>query len=479
MAKEIISTSDQLMLDEITMDHQQVSSLELMERASRLLFQKIDLKNVSSAIVIIGPGNNGGDGLVIARFLTEQNLDVKVVYVISPLDGKKEQMVNFERLPPSVETISYEENVIQKLKADLVIDALFGVGLNRRIQGKFANLIEEVNRKELKVISIDIPSGLMGDKEEISQPIIKAAETLSIHSPKKSLLSVNAAEFVGKLETVDIGLNGHVFGTKEYWVNKEDVIKIFRKRSLTAHKHQLGNALFVAGETKMMGASLLASKACMKSGCGLLNVFSDDFSAFNLYLPEAMQVNVIDVSSTAIGIGPGLGKTKEAREKLEAVINSNKKLVLDADAINLLQESDIKELKNRTVLTPHRGEFKRLIGTSVNSDFELWKLQQEFSEKHKVTILLKGITTTISDETGNLYYLRFGHECLATAGSGDVLKGIILSLLAQGYTCKESAILGSYLHGTSAQYALQQESTESVLASNLIQNIGKAFKTLY
>lgn len=479
MAKEIITTSEQLKLDKITIRDQNISSLDLMERASELLFQRIDLENVNNVIVIIGPGNNGGDGLVIARLLAENKLDISVVYVNSPLDGSEEQKVNFKRLPKNVNTIPYKEGVIEHLKADLVIDALFGVGLNRPLQGQYANLVEEVNNRKLKVISIDIPSGLMGDKEEFSQPIIKATKTLAIHSPKKSLLDVKAAEFIGKLIIVDIGLSPFSINAKEFWVNKEDVKAIFRKRPLAVHKHLLGSAFFVAGDSKMLGASLLASKACLKSGCGLLHVLTEDFTAFNQYLPEAMQASDMNVKANALAIGPGLGKSESAKEKLQSVINSDCNLVLDADAINLIEKSDLELLKNRTVLTPHRGEFRHLVGTNKNSDFELWKIQSEFSKKHKVTILLKGITTTISDETGNLYYLRFGHECLATAGSGDVLTGIVLSLLAQGYNCRESAILGCYLHGTSAHFALENESTESVIASDLIKNLGKTFKTLY
>ncbi|HBJ76699.1 MAG TPA: bifunctional ADP-dependent NAD(P)H-hydrate dehydratase/NAD(P)H-hydrate epimerase, partial [Porphyromonadaceae bacterium] len=481
-----------------------ISSMDLMERVATRLADEITSRwgNEFHFIIFAGPGNNGGDALALARILHVNGYVVEV-YLFNPLEhlsedceNKKRRLLNFPEIP-FVE-ISRDFDLPVLVKDDVVIDGLFGTGLNKPLAGGYASLVQYINESNVEVVSIDIPSGLMADDntKNITKNIIHASLTLTLQFPKLSFFFAENEQFLGEWKVVDIGLHPQALSstpTPYDYQTLEDMKGLLRKRGKFVHKGSCGHALMIAGSRDMTGAAVLSTMSCLRSGAGLVTLHSGErvCGVIQNVFPEAIVdrdenedffTNIQNISRyNAIGIGPGLGQEKETLEGLKFVINTAKvPLVLDADVLNILsKEKDLLiSLPENTILTPHPKEFDRLVGVVSTSGYERFCRAQDFAKEYKVIVALKGASSSILFPNGDCFFNSTGNAGMASAGMGDVLTGIITSFLAQGYSSQKAVRLGVFLHGLAGDIALEKESEESLLASDLIHCIGEVFKKI-
>lgn len=500
---KIFPTNKVKELDQYTIEHEPINSIDLVERAATMFVHEFCRRYSKQTRIVIfaGQGNNGADALAISRLLNEESYKVET-YLFNPTEHlsleceqNKQRLYEMEHVEFTEVTQSFEPPVLGY--RDVVIDGLFGSGLNRPLTGGFAGLVNYINQSEAEVVSIDIPSGLFGEDNRTNDPeaIIKANLTLTFGFPKLAFLFAENDEYVGEWKVLDIGIHPDaVYKTPSPYtfVTEDDISASLIPRERFAHKGTFGHALLIAGSRGKMGAALLAAKACLRSGAGLLTVHipTRAESFFQTAFPEAMLsfdtnpdffTTVPDVSTyAAVGMGPGLGRHMETAAAIERILQSSSKpVVIDADAINIMASN--KDLFNKippkSILTPHPKEFDRIAGESGNSYDRLLKAQS-FASEHQVIVVLKGAYTAICTPTGNVYFNSCGNPGMATAGSGDVLTGIILGFMAQGYAPETSAAAGVYLHGTAGDLAANFRTEESMIASDIIEMLGKAFKQI-
>ena len=492
--------------DAFTIENEPIASIDLMERAASKVYEwfmkRCKTKEVSVKI-FCGIGNNGGDGLALARMLFFTGIIPQVFVVRFSDKMSRDCEMNFNRLKEETETPMYdifsEDDFPLINDKDIVVDAIFGSGLNRNIEGFAAELIKYLNDNNAIRIAIDIPSGLFADggqqsmfiahsSQLIAHSIFKADYTLSFQFPKLAFMFPENDAFVGRWEVLDIGLHKDFIDNVEtlnFYTTEDMAMPILRKRTKFSHKGTYGHALLVAGSTGKTGAALLASEACLRTGVGLLTAHlpKDALLPMQIYLPEAMtsidksetHCTEIDdiIPYTAIGVGPGIGKNTETATLLKKIIQeATQPLVLDADALNIISENPtwLSFLPDNTILTPHPKEFERLFGKTNNS-YERLELQRKMSVIHNIIIVLKGAHTAITFPNGTCFFNSTGNPGMATAGSGDVLTGMILSLLAQRYTPQEAALLGVYLHGKAGDDAANEIGENSMIARDIIGNL--------
>lgn len=499
---KIFQTEQIKRIDALTSQYESIASYHLMERASRAFFEEL-LRRVDDSVtfcVVAGSGNNGGDALVVARLLKMIGRNV-IVYLVNPKNALSvdcstayENLIS--RFPDCVVTVTSVEQI--SIDADCVIDGLFGSGLNRPLSGLYKSIVEKINDSNKFVVSIDLPSGLFGEdnSENDREAIVKSSLTLTFQFPKLSFLLPDNEIFLGEWKVLDIQLHPRAMQEidSSFFMTDECVARsLLKVRGRFSHKGTYGHALLVAGSKGMTGAAVLAAKSALRSGCGLLSVRVPDScrEILQITVPEAI-VNpdpsneffsaVPDLSKyNAVGIGPGLGLSDETRITLKSLLEAldNKPFVMDADALNILgmDPSLWTTLPENAILTPHPKEFERISGRKTVG-YERWMAQLDLSVKHKVVIVLKGAYTSVSLPDGTLHFNTTGNAGMATAGSGDTLTGIILSLLAQGYDAADAARLGVWLHGRAGDLALCEQSEESLLASDITACLGKAFSTL-
>ncbi len=495
---KILSAVQIRQADIYTIKNEPISSVALMERAGQKCFEWI-ISNTDTAkkyIVICGTGNNGGDGLVIARLLAEKKLPVEVLILSMSPDFSEDFRKNLEAV--KITTIPIKQiSEGQKLsipKNTIIIDAIFGTGLSRPVTGWLGGCIDEINNSGNDIISIDIPSGLFADNFSEGK-IINATYTLTFQNPKLAFLFSENEKYTGEFYILNIGLNEkfilEINSLKFYFDNK-DAKKLLRPRSKFSHKGIYGHSLLICGSKGRIGAAVLAARACLRSGTGLLTVHIPKcgYEILQTTIPEAM-VELDDdydiITSlrnienyNSIGIGPGIGRSEETKKMLFRFLEEVKKpIVIDADALNILAEhpEKLKKLPGHTILTPHPKEFERLAGKSVN-DFERHKLQLRFSIEHNVIVVLKGAHTCISFPDGKAFFNSSGNPGMAKGGSGDALTGMILAFLSQQYKPEHAALLGVYLHGLAGDLAAKRNGVYSMICSDLIESIPKAFFNL-
>ncbi|MCU4154726.1 NAD(P)H-hydrate dehydratase [Carboxylicivirga sp. A043] len=489
-------------IDQYTIANEPIASIDLMERASLQFYKKFThLYPHGDVSVLVGPGNNGGDALAVARMLIQDGRAVQV-YLIAPTEKlSKDGKMNLERLKlikDCVRFLSSEEQFTQISDEDIFIDGLFGSGLNRPLGGLAKNLVEYINDQDVEVISIDIPSGLFGEDNASNNldAIIMAEHTISFQFPKLAFLLPENENYVGEWHVVDIGLHPVIIKETQSdycYTEVSHVKRLLKNHSRFAHKGHFGHALLLAGNYGKMGAAVLASRACLKTGVGLLTTHVPrlGYPIIQTAVPEAMtNIDRSDIlisefpdvlAYSAIGIGPGIGIKPNTQTALRELLESldGKPIVLDADALNILSIDD--ELwglvPNNAILTPHPGEFDRLAGQS-NSAFERLQKAINFAKDMEVTMVLKGAYTAVISSEGHCYFNSTGNYGMATAGSGDVLTGMLLSLLSQGYPPLEAARMGVYLHGLAADLLLDESAEEAIVASDIISKIGVAFQQL-
>ena len=482
-------------LDAYTIEHEPIASIDLMERAASALTAAI-LKRYSgcSFSVFAGPGNNGGDGLAVARMLAAEGCCVEA-WLINP-KGKlsPDCAVNFERLRNSSVSVTevLEYFSMPVLSRDtIIIDALFGSGLNKPVSdGVFADVIKGMNASGCRVVAVDMPSGLLGENNyPLSGVVVSATDTLTLHFPKLSLLMPENARFVGDMSVLDIGLS-------QEWIEREpspfnftdekEINTLLKPRGKHAHKGNFGRALLVAGSKGMAGASVLAA---LRSGVGLLTVHvpACNNAIMQVAVPEAMTSidsndccfsdNADPRKYNAVAVGPGLGQSKVSEVALLNLIKScSVPLVLDADALNILSRHHdwLSLLPKGSIITPHPGEFERLFG-KYPSRYNAIEAVRAIACDKGIVILLKGAYTAIIAPDGSLYFNSTGNPGMATGGSGDVLTGIILSMLAQGYSSANAARIAAYVHGLAGDLAASEFGETALVAGDIISFLPKAW----
>lgn len=481
--------------DQYTIVNEPISSFELMNRAGEQLFEYIARSyNFQHYTIVCGNGNNGGDGLVIAQLLYKHQFEVSVIILKGNYsDECKMQLKLSSQLSIPITEIENSEQ-IESLIFDsntCIIDAIFGIGISRPVDGLAAQLIQRINSLNAYTIAIDLPSGLSPDCkfESNINNTIKANETLSIQLPKLAFMFPENDLFVGKFHLIDIGLSKEFISNVSdecHYLDEKMLEQLILPRPVSAHKGTFGHALLIAGSSDKVGAAILSAKAAMRSGCGLLTVLLPDEAsvAMNCTLPEAMIIKPQLASKiefekyNAIAIGPGLGKSQEIVNLLTEVLNHyTQPLVIDADAINIIASNKelMEKLNTNCILTPHPKEFDRLTKNHVNA-WERFLTQKEWSKKHKITIVLKGHHTSITTFDGKVYFNSTGNNGMATAGAGDVLTGILLALCAQNYKPVEATKLGVFLHGFAGDQAAYHYSKTALIASDIINSISDFFK---
>ena len=497
---KILRSSQIREADAFTIMHEPIASIDLMERAAKQCLDWIQKKftKESTFYIFCGFGNNGGDGFALCRLLLQNDYNARAIILENSEKMTADCAQNFKLLkrlsPDSI--LPYASNLFDTIpkKNSILVDALFGSGLNRSLEEPYPALIQAINDSGLAIISIDIPSGMFAEFHEAADAskIIKANYTLSFQFPKLTFLLPDFGNFVGELHVLPIGLHPEFcrdVPTSHYLIEEADCKAIARKRNTFAHKGNFGHALLIAGSEAKMGAAVLSTHACLRSGSGLVTALvpPTERMVIQCSLPEAMLMEETKLSAntdlssyTAIGIGPGLGTTVAVALQLKLLIqNCKQALVLDADALNILAENKtwLGFFQGEVVLTPHVKEFERLTEKAKNAYHRL-QLAKEFSIKNKVYLVLKGKYTCISCPDGNQYFNPTGNAGMAKGGSGDVLTGIITGLLAQNYSAKEACILGTYLHGLAGDIAAYKLSQEALLASDIILNLPDAYHYL-
>ncbi|MBD99670.1 MAG: bifunctional ADP-dependent NAD(P)H-hydrate dehydratase/NAD(P)H-hydrate epimerase [Verrucomicrobia bacterium] len=497
----IYPVEDIRLADQYTILHEPISSFNLMERAATAAFIRltkcVDLKKFKSIQIFCGIGNNGGDGLVIARKLLEHGFHPEIFIVDFSSNWSKDFRANYKRINVKAERLTQDHCSFNIDANVLVIDAIFGSGLDRPVEGYISEIIGRINACNECCVAIDVPSGMAADKAlgNNEQNTIKADYTLTFQYLKMAFMLQEYIPFIGKLERIDIGLHPdfelhHPASMK--FIEAIDVRGLLKTRAAEAYKGNFGHALLHLGSKGKYGAAILAARACMRSGVGLLSMHCPKSAHPMLHtaVPEAMIVeeseanelgtNLSFESHFTHGLGCGIGQSKKTKMWLEEFLKlQDAPILLDADAINILAQNKalLSLVPNRSILTPHIGEFKRLVGECEDA-FDRLKKQVEFAQKYSVILVLKGKHTSIAEENGNVYFNSTGNAGMATAGSGDVLTGILTALLAQGYSSKNAAILGVYLHGLAGDFAAKALGMESMIASDIIEALPQAFLTL-
>ncbi len=485
---KILSAAQIRTWDAHTMEHHQITSIDLMEQAA-VAFAEWFASEYSSKnrkiYVICGVGNNGGDGFAVARLLSGWKYDIRVIHCLISLQLSKDCALNKERLVniPSLD-LNVGDNFPSIQTGSIIIDAIFGSGLNRVVEGYWANLLNYLNRQDSTRIAIDIPSGLFAD-QHTKGIIFKADHTATFQIPKLAFFLAENQDYVGECRVLNIGLSNNFLArssTSFYTINAS-VKGLIRPRRRHDHKGTFGHALIIAGSYGKIGAAFIASKAVLRSGAGLVTTHLPKcgYEILQISLPEAM--TQVDSNSyvfskvpnltayKAIGIGPGLGTDSLTVRAVTTVLKeATNPLVIDADALNIIAaHPDLFEyIPTHSILTPHPKEFERLFGKTTN-DFERIELLRSKAQQLNCYILLKGGYTAIANPEGDCYFNTNGNAGMGTAGMGDALTGILTGLLAQGYAPLHSCLLGVYLHGEAGDKAAKKIGQSALMASDLLE----------
>lgn len=498
---KIFRTDQIAAIDRYTIEHEPISSLELMERAAgnwtRCFLNFFE--NIPAVAVVAGKGNNGGDGYVIARLLKQRGKEVTVFRLVPEEEMSGDCRTNFVRWQEEggvVIGLAVAED-LQVGREAVIVDALFGSGLNRKVTGLAASVIRRMNGLPNTVVAVDMPSGLMGEDNAGNDPdaIVRADYTFTFQFPKLSFMLPENAVYAGRWSVVDIGLSEDAAGRTPsdwYYTTAEIVSGLLPPSGKFAHKGTNGRGLLVAGRYGMMGAAVLAAQAALHSGIGLLfcHVPLKGLEMMQISVPEAIpepdrSEKYFSMAETpgkydAIAVGPALGQGPEAREGLRSLLQNYKGVtILDADALNIMGEHKelLKLLHGKCILTPHLKEFERLAGKSEN-DFDRLNKLSNFAQSFGVYVILKGAHSVVATPQGQLYFNMSGNPGMATGGMGDVLTGVLLALAANGLNCQDIARIGVFAHGLSGDLLAEEHGYRGVTAGLVARNMGKAWKKL-
>ncbi|MBN1988557.1 MAG: NAD(P)H-hydrate dehydratase [Bacteroidales bacterium] len=498
---KIYSTHQVKQIDDYTIKHEPISSVNLMERAAEELFLRCAkiICPTLPVVVYCGAGNNGGDGLAVARMLLESGFNVTVFYLESQT-YTADFSVNLNRLRRlgvcSPVAIRSECQLLTLPDGTWIIDALFGSGLNRPLNGLAKHVVNHINSQKKRVVAIDIPSGLFGDENPYPNTncVVNAAITLTLQFPKRAFFFAENHQYTGSVEVVPIGLHPNALAKCEssfFLVEQPDVASLLVPRQKFSHKGTFGHCLVLAGKRGMMGAASFAVRGCLNAGAGLVTAHIPRVgeAIIQTTIPEAI-VSVsnreLEIGSlpdlsrySAICVGPGIGTSEHAMQMLHSLLESigSTPLLIDADALNILasHKSLFLYLAGNVVLTPHPGEFDRLFGSSTCGEERL-KKGMCWAKELGVVIVIKGANTQVVTPNGEVYFIPVGNAGMATGGSGDVLSGIITAFMGQGLSPANAAIAGAYIHGVAGDIAAMQQGMRSLSASHIVEFISGAFK---
>lgn len=492
---KLFSTEQIRRWDAFTIEQEPIASIDLMERAATACFNWLLQMDFGHRHfnVFCGKGNNGGDGLALARLLAAHDYSATVYLLENGSKGSPDFETNLDRLKEynvAICHLSSPKDFPLLANTAIIIDALFGTGLNKIPDGMAAAIIQFISSASSNIIAIDIPSGMYADKSSLQNAVVKANYTLSFQQNKLAFMMPENENYFGKIQVLDIGLYKKFTETEPAvfeLTDAEMIGQIYRPRKQFSHKGTYGHALLYAGSKGMMGAAVLATKACLRSGAGLLTVAVPEigYNILQVAAPEAMCITDTDEKfmeycwhkKSVIAIGPGWGTGAAAFAVIENILEKWKgQLLLDAAALTYLAQypQQQKYLHANSILTPHPKEFDDCFGKS-NTDFDRVQLALRKAAALKIYIVLKGHHTLIATPEGNGYFNSTGNAGMAKGGSGDVLTGIITALLSQGYNSLSACIMGVYLHGLAADLAAAKLSQEAMTATDIIDHLSGAF----
>ena len=489
---EVMSSHKCKLIDEVTIKEIGIPSIVLMENAARSISKEICTMG-EKFIVVCGQGNNGGDGLAIARYLFNKGKEVKV-YIVGNNENYSNDfkvnlniLINLENI--EIKSIKIQEDIysdftINIKNADVIVDAIFGVGLNRNLEGIFKNVINQINSNSKNIVSVDVPSGLDCDKGIPKGVSIKANYTYTFEVIKKGFINYNAIEYLGNLKVVNIGIPQKIkqrHSDKTYVLDDFEYKELIPKRNIYGHKGNYGRAIVISGSNGFTGAAFITTECTVRSGAGLVTLIcpKEIQCILSNKLIEAMTLNVEDdkvdnllENAQVIAIGPGMGTGEKEKKFFEKVVKKTTcPMVIDADAITLLSKNKslLKYLENRAVITPHPGELAGFLELEI-SEIEENRIDiaKKFFEDYRINLLLKGYKTVIC--THNKTYInQTGNSKMASGGMGDALTGIITGLISQGASIEDATVLGAYIHGKLADEISQNSFI--VNARDIINNL--------
>ena len=500
---KIFSTEQLYEADKTTVEKQQITSEDLMERAGTQIFQWLHqrLNGVPVPIhIFCGIGDNGGDGLVVGRLLIEHGYNV-IVYIMNYSDKRsKNFLLNYDKIKNVTKNwpiLMKGENDFPKINSeDIIVDAIFGIGLNRCPGGWVKKIIQYLNECKAFKLAVDIPSGLYPNAPlEDKEAVLKANHILTFQVPKLAFFLPETAVFAQSFDVLDIGLDMEFLHNAEplaQLISKPEVRRFYQAREKFGHKGTYGHVLIVAGSYGKMGAAVLSTTAAFRIGAGMVTAFVPKcgYNILQTTIPEAMVITdkeeeflsdiSFDFEPSAIGVGMGIGKNKATVEALKKLFtDSEVPFLIDADALNNISKNKdlLKLLPKNSVLTPHPSELKRLIGEWKN-DYEKLEKVKKFSDKYEVVLVIKG-AYSITVYGDKIYINTTGNPGMATAGSGDALSGVITGLLSQGYDPLLASVFGVYMHGRAGDIASEKMGYEAVMAGDIIDNLGEAYLDLF
>ena len=485
-------------IDKQTIDEYNMPGIILMENAAEQIFRNIrTLEN--RYIIFCGNGNNGADGLAIGRKLIFDNKDVLFVLLKPRENPSEEFQIKFNILKSLNSNMLIIDDIdkldeIQQLIEEfpIVIDSIFGIGLDRKLNDFYFKIIDIINNSNKKIIAVDVPSGLDADSGRPLGSAVKAHITYTVEVIKKGFIEYSALEYLGDLKVIQIGIPENVKQANNeniYALSRESYRNKLIKRKIYGHKGNYGRAVLVAGSIGCLGAARLATESCIRSGAGLTTLItsSEGRKLLSGSLVEGMlatfedneKVKYLLSKADAVAFGPGIKEDEESMKLLEEIIiDSPSSIIIDAGGINLLSKNKkcLCSVKDKVILTPHPGEMARLIGKDISYVEEnRIECSREFAKQYNCIVLLKGYNTVITDGK-NVFINKTGNSKMASGGMGDTLTGIITALVAQGYSNMDAALLGAYIHGLAAEYSARDR--YSIIARDLIESIPFVMETL-
>jgi hydroxyethylthiazole kinase-like uncharacterized protein yjeF len=528
---KVVTTEEMRKIDRETIEGFGVPSVVLMERAGLAVSSKIkELVSRKRVIIVSGSGNNGGDGLAVARNLHNEGWDVKVFLAARPEDLKRDALIQYKAavkfgvdIKPIKELLTNYSSLIAR--HSIIVDAILGTGLSKNVSGMLSDVIKLINKSNRPVFSVDIPSGISSDNGQVLGEAVKAEYTVTFGLPKRGHLLYPGAEYSGKLFIEDIGFPKELLRSEKCNVElleKNAVSALIHERHSYSHKGDYGHVLVVAGSRGKTGASLMAARACLRTGAGLVTIgipesLADVFQSrvteeMTLILPDKGDGTLSEKASNKIldflnktadllAIGPGIGVSTETEKLMKVLIkNSSKPIVIDADGINSIEgEVEVfSKAKAPIILTPHPGEMARLLsqksetnpptppfakggqGGITIQDIEKDRINiaTSFAKETGTYLILKGVPTIIAIPDGKAFINSTGNPGMATGGTGDVLTGMISGFLSQTMNPLLACILGVYMHGLAGNIAASEKGQHTMIATDIIDKIAAAFYSI-
>lgn len=514
---QIVTGSQMKEIDKAAIKDYKIPGVKLMETAGSYVYEEViktfNGKKDKSVIIICGAGNNGGDGYVVARKLHCDFIEVKVYSTVDVNKLTGDAKINYEKFIELGEEVCDLNNIsiLEKFKKDInnsyiIIDAILGTGISREVSGNIANIINIINSAKKNIISVDIPSGTSANDGKIYGVSIRANKTIAFQLPKIGNIFYPGAEYGGKLIVKDIGIPQKIINDNKdiniSLIDEEYIKAIILKREKDTHKGTYGKAVVIAGSKGMAGAAVLTSKSALRSGIGLIKVAVPESinNIIQISVSEAITIPIPDNNRGSIGIedipyilenisdsdivaiGPGCGRTDEIGYTIENILkNTDNSMVIDADGLNALSNRmELLDDKNNTlIISPHPGEMSRLTGLDIEYINEnRIEVASTFAKEKKVIVVLKGARTVVAEPSGKIYINITGNPGMSTAGSGDVLTGIITSFIAQGLSAEEAAVAGVYIHGLAGDIMAKKVGEYGLVASDIVKGIPLAIKEI-